>query len=155
MGEQETDQRWMQHALALAALAAQQGEVPVGCVIVQNECIVGEGYNQPITRMDPTAHAEIVALRSAAEHVQNYRLPNTTLYVTLEPCTMCCGALIHARVGRLVYGASEPKAGAVSSQLTLFKQAFFNHRVEVVAGVLEKECAAVLKRFFQQRRHKA
>ena len=142
----------MQRALELAAQGAELGEVPVGAVVVQNGEIIGEGFNQPITASDPSAHAEVVALRAAAAHNKNYRLPDSTLYVTIEPCTMCFGTLVHARVSRLVYGASEPRAGVVASQLKLSEQAFYNHRVQVEGGVLQDQASALVKEFFQKRR---
>lgn len=142
----------MQRALELAAQGAELGEVPVGAVVVQNGEIIGEGFNQPITASDPSAHAEVVALRAAAAHNKNYRLPDSTLYVTIEPCTMCFGTLVHARVTRLVYGATEPRAGVVASQLKLSEQAFYNHRVQVEGGVLQDQASALVKEFFQKRR---
>jgi tRNA(adenine34) deaminase len=138
------DQDWMQQALMLARQAADQGEVPVQ--------LLGQGYNQPITANDPSAHAEIIAMRSASLAEKNYRLSGCTLYVTLEPCTMCFGAMVHARIGRLVYGASEPRAGVCESQLQLPSVDFYNHRVEVEKGVLAEESAMLLKRFFADRR---
>lgn len=147
------DEQWMRHALVLAERAEQEGEVPVGAVLVGVDgAVLGEGFNQPIGRCDPSAHAEIVALRAAAGAVGNYRLPGTTLYVTVEPCAMCAGALVHARVARLVYGASEPRAGVVSSQLALLEQPFFNHRVAVTGGVLAAECGQRISRFFASKR---
>jgi tRNA(adenine34) deaminase len=146
------DLHWMQRALALAAQAAEQGEVPVGAVLVRNGELLAEGYNQPITAHDPTAHAEIVALRTAAAAVGNYRLPDTTLYVTLEPCTMCIGALIHARVARLVFAAREPRAGAVCSALQLCDHSGYNHKLSWSEGVLAAECSALLTAFFKARR---
>jgi tRNA(adenine34) deaminase len=124
----------------------------VGAVLVREDQVLGEGFNQPITGHDPTAHAEVVALRAAADAEQNYRLPGSTLYVTLEPCTMCFGAMVHARIGRLVYGATEPRAGVCESQLQLPSVDFYNHRVEVEKGVLAEESAMLLKRFFADRR---
>lgn len=146
------DEVFMQRALALARRGAECGEVPVGAVVVQAGEIIGEGYNCPVTTADPTAHAEVVALRAAAARVGNYRLPDTTLYVTIEPCTMCAGAIVHARVGRVVYGATEPKAGAVISQARLFDSPQFNHRVAYEGGVLADDCSECLKVFFRQRR---
>lgn len=143
---------WMQRALALAAQGELLGEVPVGAVIVRDGQVLGEGFNQPISACDPSAHAEIVALRAAAQQTQNYRLPEATLYVTLEPCTMCVGALVHARIARLVYGTTEPKAGAVESQSRLLDSSFYNHRVVQQGGVLSLECQHQLSHFFQQRR---
>lgn len=146
------DLQWMQRALVLAAQAAGQGEVPVGAVLVRDGELLAEGYNQPITTHDPTAHAEIVALRTAAAAVGNYRLPDTTLYVTLEPCTMCIGALIHARVTRLVFAAREPRAGAVCSALQLCDHSGYNHKLNWSEGVLAGESSALLTAFFKARR---
>lgn len=146
---------WMRHALALAAKAEAQGEVPVGAVIVRDGAILGEGWNQPITRHDPSAHAEMQALRAAGVKAANYRLPDTTLYVTLEPCPMCAGAMIHARIKRVVFGAFDPKSGAAGSVFELLTDARHNHRVEVAGGVLEAECAATLRAFFRARRQSA
>lgn len=142
----------MQRAIELARIAGERGEVPVGAVVVLNGQIVGEGSNRPIGNCDPSAHAEIIALRQAAEHLQNYRLPEATLYVTIEPCTMCFGAMVHARVGRLVYGAAEPRAGAVESRLRLSKENFFNHRIAVEGGVMAGETGDLVKEFFRGRR---
>ncbi len=149
------DQYWMQQALALARQAADQGEVPVGALVVRDSQLLGQGYNQPIIASDPSAHAEIVAIRNASQAENNYRLSGSTLYVTLEPCTMCFGAMVHARIARLVYGASEPRAGVCESQLQLPTVDFYNHRVEVEGGVLAEESAALLKRFFADRRKKS
>ncbi|MCK7598199.1 tRNA adenosine(34) deaminase TadA [Microbulbifer sp. CAU 1566] len=143
---------YMQRALELASQAAALGEVPVGAVVVLDGEIIGEGFNQPITASDPSAHAEVVALRAAASHQENYRLPGATLYVTIEPCTMCFGTLIHARIARLVYGAAEPRAGVVASQLQLPEKTFFNHRVQVEGGVLQEQAGTLVKEFFQKRR---
>ena len=154
MSQSDTDIRWMHRALELAGKAASIGEVPVGAVLVYEERVVGEGWNQPITRRDPSAHAEIMALRAAAQQLDNYRLPHTTLYVTLEPCTMCFGALVHARVERLVFGATEPKAGVICSQAHLAEAGFFNHKVACCGGVLAEECSQMLSAFFKQRRAK-
>jgi tRNA(adenine34) deaminase len=148
----EQDQKWMRYALTLAAKAETLGEVPVGAVIVKDDEIVAEGWNQPITGNDPTAHAEVVAIRAAAQALQNYRLVGCTLYVTIEPCTMCAGSLIHSRVERVVYGALEPKAGAVESNLQLLGSQHFNHRLSVQGGVLAEECSAVISDFFKKRR---
>jgi tRNA(adenine34) deaminase len=148
----EADQKWMRLALEQAALAAQAGEVPVGAVLVKDGELIAAGFNQPIGRCDPTAHAEIVALRAAAQALENYRLPETTLYVTIEPCAMCAGALVHARIKRLVFGAVEPRAGAVVSSLRLLEGEQLNHRVEVESGLLGDECGAVMKAFFRNRR---
>lgn len=148
----EQDEKWMRRAIELAARGETAGEVPVGAVIVKDEQILAEGWNQPITSFDPTAHAEIVALRIAAQAAQNYRLPGSTLYVTLEPCTMCVGALIHARIERLVYGTAEPKAGAIESQSSLLLAPYFNHHIAYEGGILRSECQHQLSHFFQQRR---
>ena len=148
-----TDEHWMLQALALAQQGAAAGEVPVGAVLVRGDELLGQGWNQPITSKDPTAHAEIVALRSAAQAQNNYRLPDTTLYVTLEPCTMCVGAMIHARVGRLVFGTTEPRSGAICSHFRLLDtEGVYNHRVSWEQGVLATECGAMLTSFFQNRR---
>lgn len=146
------DAAWMRHALGLAQRAAEAGEVPVGAVIVQDGQVLGEGWNRPIATHDPSAHAEMIALRAAAASVGNYRLPGTTLYVTLEPCAMCAGAIIHARVARLVFGAPDPKAGAVHSVYDLIAQPRLNHRVDWQGGVLETECGEILRAFFRARR---
>ena len=142
----------MREALALARQADAQGEVPVGAVVVVDGECVGRGRNSPITTADPTAHAEMEALRMAGRAVGNYRLPGAALYVTVEPCAMCAGAMVHARVERLVYGAPEPKSGAVASTARLFESPGVNHRVEVTAGVLADECAQLLIDFFAARR---
>ncbi|HEY8569542.1 tRNA adenosine(34) deaminase TadA [Microbulbifer sp.] len=143
---------FMQQALGLAAKAAELGEVPVGALVVLDGVVIGEGFNQPITASDPSAHAEVVALRAAARHMNNYRLPGATLYVTIEPCTMCFGTLVHARIARLVYGAAEPRAGVVVSQLQLAEQTFFNHKIQVEGGVLQDEAGTLVRDFFQKRR---
>ena len=145
-------EHFMAEALLEAAKADQRNEVPVGAVVVLNDVIIGRGFNQPISACDPTAHAEVVALRDAARHIQNYRLADATLYVTIEPCTMCAGAIVHSRVGRVVYGASEPKAGVVASQEQLFTKPYFNHTLEVLGGVMEAQCSAAIQQFFQRRR---
>lgn len=143
---------FMRLALAEAQQAAALGEVPVGAVLVREGKVIGRGFNQPISSNDPSAHAEMVALRQAALAQGNYRLPNTTLYVTLEPCTMCAGLLVHSRITRLVYGATEPRSGAVISRAHVLAQPWLNHHVEVEGGVLAEECGAVLKAFFRARR---
>jgi len=148
-----SDAAWMQQALAQAQIAAERDEVPVGAVLVDAAGeLIAAGHNQPISACDPSAHAEIVVLRAAAQKLGNYRLPDTTLYVTLEPCTMCVGALVHARVGRLVYGAAEPKTGAIESAQRLFETGKFNHQPELEAGVLANECSALLSQFFAKKR---
>lgn len=152
MGVSDSDQKWMRHALKLAAKAASLGEVPVGAVLVKDGEFVSEGWNQPIKGNDPTAHAEIIAIRQAAEKMANYRLPDTTLYVTIEPCSMCAGAIVHARISRVVFGAYEPRSGAAGSVINLLQNKQFNHQVELTSGMLAEECAQVLKEFFRQRR---
>ncbi len=144
----------MRHALALANKAAELGEVPVGAVLVKDEQVLAEGWNQPISQNDPTAHAEIVAIRQAARKLGNYRLPGSTLYVTIEPCTMCAGAVVHARISRVVFGASEPRAGAAGSVVNLLQNGQFNHQTEITSGVLSEQCGQVLKDFFAARRTK-
>ena len=142
----------MRAALEQALEAARQNEVPVGAVVVINDEIAGAGFNQPIGAHDPTAHAEIVALRAAAQRVGNYRLTGSTLYVTIEPCQMCVGAMIHARVARLVYGALEPRAGAVESAMRAHEHPALNHRMSTTGGVLESECRDMIQEFFRGRR---
>ena len=147
------DDLWMRQALAQARLAAEMDEVPVGAVLVDEAGeLVAAGHNQPISSNDPSAHAEIVTLRAAAHKLGNYRLPGCTLYVSLEPCTMCVGALVHARVKRLVYGAIEPKSGAIESAQRLFATGRYNHQPEVEGGLLAEECAQLLSAFFEARR---
>lgn len=146
------DEAWMRHAIRLAQRAQEQGEVPVGAVMVLDDRCLAEGWNQPIQANDPTAHAEIVAMRNAGRQLQNYRLIDATLYVTLEPCVMCMGAIAHARVKRLVFGAFDPKRGAVCHALQLSDAAFLNHRVDWTGGVLEQACAELLTDFFKARR---
>lgn len=146
------DEHWMQTALELAERAAELGEVPVGAVVVLNDEVIGEGWNHPISGHDPTAHAEMMALRAAAKRVENYRLVDADLYVTIEPCTMCAGAIVHARVRRVIYGATEPKSGAVCSNGRVFDQPWMNHRVEYIGGVMAERCSERISRFFQQRR---
>lgn len=148
------DEFWMQHALELARQAAAEGEVPVGAVLVRNNEVIGEGWNRPIASHDPTGHAEINALRAAANRIGNYRLIDTTLYVTLEPCVMCAGAIIHARIKRVVYGATEPKTGAVVSVFDVLTDQRHNHRPEVMGGVMADQCARQLQAFFKARRAK-
>lgn len=148
----QDDLTWMQYALGLAVRAESAGEVPVGAVIVRDDCVIAEGWNQPVMSHDPTAHAEVMALRTAGLAEKNYRLPDTTLYVTLEPCVMCAGAIIHARVGRVVYGATDPRVGAAGSAFSLLGSDQFNHRVQVEGGVLENECGDLLRHFFRARR---
>jgi tRNA(adenine34) deaminase len=146
------DQFWMQRAIELARIAESRGEVPVGAVLVKDDQIIGEGFNSPISENDPTAHAEIRAIRDAAKRLGNYRLLNTSLYVTLEPCVMCVGAIVHARIGEVIYGATEPRTGAAGSVFDILTSPEHNHRVELRGGVLADECSQLLKGFFQQRR---
>ncbi len=147
------DERWMRHALVLAQRAKAAGEVPVGAVIVDNGEIVAEGWNQPIGNNDATAHAEIVAIRAATESVANYRLPSgMTLYVTLEPCPMCAGAMVHARVSRVVFGAADPRTGAAGTIFNLLDSDQLNHRAEITGGVLEAECSQLITDFFREKR---
>lgn len=148
----EQDQKWMRYALQLAQKAAIQGEIPVGALIVRDEQCLAEGWNQPISRHDPTAHAEIVALRQAGQYLKNYRLLETTLYITLEPCVMCAGAIIQARVKRVVFGAYDPKLGAAGSRFDILRDTRHPHRLECVAGLLAKECSQCLTDFFKSRR---
>lgn len=147
-----TDQDFMAVAYSQAKLAWDQGEVPVGAVIVKDGLIIAQGYNNPIGKHDPTAHAEIIALRAASEVLGNYRLPGCELFVTLEPCVMCAGAMMHARLARVVYGASDPKTGACGSVINLFEQDKLNHHTAVTAGVLADDCSHLLKDFFASRR---
>lgn len=147
-----TDADYMRHALELASRAQNAGEVPVGAVVVKEGEIIGRGFNAPISRRDPSAHAEMLALREAAQHIGNYRLVGCELFVTLEPCLMCAGAIIHARIARLVYGASDPKTGACGSVINAFDERRLNHQTEVVQGVLAEECGAMLSNFFALRR---
>lgn len=148
----QDDEFWMARALTLAESAAGEGEVPVGAVVVRDGEVIGEGWNRPIIAHDPTGHAEVNALRDAAARAGNYRLSGATLYVTIEPCTMCFGALMHARIARLVYGAREPRAGVCESQLGLPERGFYNHRIEVTSGVCAEQAAQLLRDFFRQRR---
>ena len=152
VSERAADEQWMRRALALADTAGAQGEVPVGAVVVLDGVLVGEGFNAPIGEHDPTAHAEVRALRAAARHVGNYRLPGAVLYVTLEPCAMCAGAIIHARVNRVVFGAADPKTGACGSVIDLFAEARLNHHARVEGGVLASECGERLRAVFSERR---
>lgn len=147
------DQHWMQLAYEQAAVAAEHAEIPVGAVIVSAGQVIGQGYNCPIQSHDPTAHAEIQALRQACSQIENYRLPtDSTLYVTLEPCTMCVGALIHARIGRVVFATTEPKAGALVSERKLLESGYYNHVFEFQGGCMQEQCAAQLSAFFKMRR---
>ena len=152
MKQAELDRQFMEQALEQAGLAALAGEVPVGAVIVRNGEVISKGFNQPITNHDPSAHAEILALRDAALSAENYRLPGTTLYVTLEPCIMCAGAMLHARVDRIVYGAADPKTGAAGSVLDVFSSKQINHQTVIEGGMMAQECGQLLRDFFKERR---
>jgi tRNA(adenine34) deaminase len=147
------DGKWMGRALALAQRAQARGEVPVGAVLIQNSDLVGEGWNCPISTQDPTAHAEIIALRAASQRLGNYRLVGTTLYVSLEPCLMCIGAMIHARIERLIFGAYDPKSRGVSSVFSILRYSRINHHIDVMGGIRESECAEILYSFFRARRN--
>ncbi len=149
-----SDEKWMRYAFELAELAEEKDEVPIGAVIVLDGKIIGEGYNQVISNNDPTAHAEIIALRQAAKNIGNYRLINAELYTTLEPCCMCAGALIHARIKHLYFATTDPKAGACGSQFQLLKSNILNHKIDFSEGLLKVESAALLKNFFRKRRKK-
>jgi tRNA(adenine34) deaminase len=148
----ELDRQFMQQALDQAKLAAAAGEVPVGAVLVRDGRVISKGFNQPISHSDPSAHAEMMALRAAAQSESNYRLPGTTLYVTLEPCTMCAGAMLHARVERVVFGATDPKTGAAGSVLNIFSEKQINHQTQVDGGIMGEECGQLLRDFFKERR---
>lgn len=150
----ETDEKWMRHALALADHAEREGEVPIGAVMVYQDEIIGEGWNRPILTHDPSAHAEIIALRAAGARIGNYRLCDATLYVTLEPCAMCAGAMLLARIARLVYGASDPKTGAAGGVVNVLEGAHALHRISVEGGVLAGDCGEQLRKFFRARRKK-
>ncbi|MDC9612367.1 tRNA adenosine(34) deaminase TadA [Xenorhabdus khoisanae] len=155
--ENYSDEYWMRRAIKLAIQAQEKGEIPVGAVLVADNEIIAEGFNHPITDHDPTAHAEIIALRRGGMQLQNYRLLNTTLYVTLEPCIMCAGAMVHSRIQRLVYGASDMKTGAAGSLIDILRHPGMNHQIDITGGVLAQECSTMLSTFFKQRReqHKA
>jgi len=146
------DSQFMQEALKLAAQAEELGEVPVGAVVVKEGEIIGRGFNQPISGCDPTAHAEIMALRDAAKHLNNYRLIDCDLYITIEPCAMCAGAIVHSRIARIFYGATEPKAGVAESTQHFFDSDNLNHRVETQGGMMEDECRAIIQHFFAKKR---
>ncbi len=146
------DLHWMRKALELAKLAEEKGEVPVGALIVRDNQVIGQGYNQPIATHDPSAHAEIQAIRQACLHAKNYRLTNTTMYVTLEPCAMCAGAIIHARITRVVFGATDPRTGAAGSVFNILQEPLLNHRCQVSAGIEKEACAHILKNFFKNKR---
>jgi tRNA(adenine34) deaminase len=150
----QTHTHYMQLAIEQARLAQAINEVPVGAVLVQDDKLIAAAHNQPIQNNDPTAHAEIQLLRAAGKTLNNYRLPNTTLYVTLEPCTMCAGAMIYARIKRVVFGAPDPRTGTAGSAIDLFSQDYHNHRIEVEGGVMQEECGQILKDFFRERRKK-
>jgi len=149
---EQHDQIFMQLALEQAQLAYDAGEVPVGAVVVLNGEVVGRGFNKPITSLDPSAHAEVVALRDAAKNIGNYRLYGATLYVTVEPCAMCAGCLVHSRVDRLVYATTEPKSGVVESSMKFLESDFLNHKVEVSSGVLAQSASEIMSNFFRMRR---
>ena len=153
--DRSQDERFMREAMELARQGAERGEVPVGAVLVQDGEVIGRGFNCPISTSDPSAHAEMVAIRAAAAAVQNYRLPGSTLYVTLEPCSMCAGLIVHSRIARVVYGTTEPKAGVAVSRGQFFSQDFLNHRVLIEGGVLAQECGQILSDFFKARRAKS
>src|SRR5215831_15190335 len=148
----ESDERFMLLALAEAQKAEAAGEVPVGAIVVRGEAVVGSGFNRPISSHDPTAHAEIIALRDAARNCGNYRLSGTTMYSTVEPCMMCAGAMIHARIDRMIFGTPDPKAGSAGSIYNVLTDPRLNHRVEVVSGICEDQCGALLRTFFSKRR---
>ena len=147
-------EKWMLHALKLAERSREEGEVRVGAVIVNDNELVAEGWNQPIDKHDPTAHAEIMAIRAAGKALNNYRLPETTLYVTLEPCTMCAGAIIHARIANVIFGAPDPRTGSAGSAINIFTGDYHNHQVNVDGGLMREECGQILKDFFRERRKK-
>jgi tRNA(adenine34) deaminase len=149
------DEEFMGVAIELARNAWMAGEVPVGAVVVLNGAVVGRGFNQPISQNDPSAHAEIMALRDAGRRIGNYRLPECSLYVTLEPCAMCAGAIMHARIKRIVYGAADPKTGAAGSVINLFAETRLNHHTEILGGILAPECSELISSFFKDRRAKS
>ncbi|MFT5396551.1 MAG: tRNA(adenine34) deaminase [Gammaproteobacteria bacterium] len=149
-----TDKEWMQCAFKLAQKAKEHDEVPVGAVIVHEDKIIGEGWNQPISSNDPTAHAEIIALRDAGNNVGNYRLPDATMYVTLEPCAMCAGAIIHARLSKIIFAVADPKTGACGSIFNLLQAEELNHKVEIDKGIMEDECRSLIQTFFKVKRSK-
>ena len=148
------DEEWMQYALQLAKKSEERDEVPVGAIIVYKNKIIGEGWNQPISSNNPTAHAEIMALQDAGEKIGNYRLLDSTMYVTLEPCVMCAGAMVHARIAKLVYAVDDQKTGACGSVFNMIQAEELNHNTEIKKGVLEKECQALIKNFFKEKRLK-
>ena len=149
-----SDEEWMQYALQLAKKSEERDEVPVGAIIVYKNKIIGEGWNQPISSNNPTAHAEIMALQDAGEKIGNYRLLDSTMYVTLEPCVMCAGAMVHARIAKLVYAVDDQKTGACGSVFNMIQAEELNHNTEIKKGVLEKECQALIKNFFKEKRLK-
>jgi len=146
-------EKWMSHALSLAERSKQEGEVPVGAVIVKDNQLIAEGWNRPIAHHDATAHAEIMAIRAAGQKLANYRLPGTQLYVTLEPCTMCAGAIIHARISYVFFGTTDPKTGTAGSVIDLFSQPYHNHRTIIEGGILKDDCSMLLTQFFKERRN--
>ena len=148
------DEKWMKIAISEACLAKNKGEVPVGAVLIQNDKLIAKAHNQPILNHDPTAHAEVEVLRKAGRRLKNYRLSESTLYVTLEPCAMCLGAIMHARIIRIVFGASDPKTGVCGSKANLISEAFFNHKIKVDGGVLETENKKILQSFFKSKRQR-
>jgi tRNA(adenine34) deaminase len=152
LNQAENDAHWMRKAIQLARRAEKRGEVPVGAVVVRDGILIGEGFNCPIGSTDPGAHAEMVALREAGRALENYRLPGTELYVTLEPCPMCAGAMVHARVRRVIYGAPDPRTGAAGSVMDILRSDTLNHCCEVTAGILQQECADMIANFFRARR---
>jgi tRNA(adenine34) deaminase len=152
MKQNELDQQFMQQAIEQAQLAALAGEVPVGAVLVKDGQVIAKAFNKPITNHDPSAHAEMLTLRQAAQVEQNYRLPGSTLYVTLEPCAMCSGAILHARVDRVVFGATDPKTGAAGSVLDVFSSKQINHQTRIEGGIMSEECGQLLRSFFKERR---
>ncbi|MBU3577166.1 tRNA adenosine(34) deaminase TadA [Polynucleobacter sp. UK-Kesae-W10] len=152
MSQAELDQQFMQQAIEQAQLAALAGEVPVGAVLVRDGQVIAKAFNKPITNHDPSAHAEMLALRDAAQSEKNYRLPGSTLYVTLEPCAMCSGAILHARVERVVYGAKDPKTGAAGSVLDVFSEKQINHQTSIEGGMMGEACGQLLRSFFKERR---
>ena len=149
---EKDDEFFMRLALEQAQLAYDHQEVPVGAIVVLDDEVIGRGYNQPISTHDPSAHAEMVAIRDAATRVGNYRLPGATLYVTIEPCTMCTGLMIHSRISRLVYGATEPKAGVIESTINILNNKFYNHKIDVRPGLMSNDCSAIMSAFFEERR---
>lgn len=152
MNQAELDRQFMEQAIEQAKFAALAGEVPVGAIVVRDGKVLARAFNKPISNHDPSAHAEMLALRAAALTEENYRLPGTTMYVTLEPCAMCSGAMLHARVNRVVYGASDPKTGAAGSVLNIFASKQINHQTTVEGGIMADECGQVLRHFFKERR---